>query len=76
MPALQYNLFSDPLEDAVIAAFPQFEGSELEYKSAKGGFPAAFWETYSAFANTEGGLLVLGVRETDGQFVPDGLSLA
>ena len=28
------------------------EGAEVEFKSALGGFPGSFWETYSAFAKT------------------------
>lgn len=50
------------------------ESPQLEFKSGKGGFPGSFWETYSAFANTDGGTIVLGVTEKDGHFTADGLN--
>ena len=53
------------------------EAEDLECKLAQGRdgtgeVPKAIWETYSAFANTSGGYLVLGVEEqSDGSFKLD-----
>ena len=52
------------------------ESSEVEFKSAKGGFPGSFWETYSSFANTDGGVVIFGVREKHGIFSVDPLNEA
>ena len=54
--------------------FPNAENVEVGFKSAKGGLPESFWESFSAFANTNGGIIVLGMKEKNGQFTPDGLT--
>ncbi|MCL7421756.1 MAG: putative DNA binding domain-containing protein [Methylobacter sp.] len=56
------------------------ESSELECKLAggrdgKGKLPDDFWSTYSAFANTQGGTVLLGVKEKPrGKFQVEGIT--
>ena len=50
------------------------EGTVVEFKTSKGGFPNSFWTTFSAFANTDGGVIVLGVKEKDKLAFVDGLT--
>jgi ATP-dependent DNA helicase RecG len=42
-------------------------------RDGNGAIPNDFWETYSAFANTHGGTIYLGVKEKDGEFSVQGI---
>ena len=75
--AKQLDLFDILNEPSIIIhseLFPNSESDEVEFKSAEGGFPKDFWKSYSAFANTNGGIIVLGVKEKKGKFIFDGLT--
>lgn len=42
-------------------------------KDGRGELPKDFWPTYSAFGNTRGGTVLLGVSEKDGEFRVEGI---
>jgi ATP-dependent DNA helicase RecG len=57
----------------ILAAVNAGEDKDWEFKSAKGGLPGSLWHTYSAMANTDGGVIVLGVREANSGFEIHGI---
>ena len=70
------HLFSnqEKIKEFIDELLAERESEDLEFKQASSGFPGSFWDTYSAFANTEGGTIVLGVVEKDAGFFLDELS--
>ena len=53
------------------------EDNRREVKKANGGLPASLWDTYSAFDNCYGGVIILGVAENkDGTWRTTGLDTA
>jgi len=57
----------------ILEALQIGENYELECKLADGGLPESLWETYSSFANTAGGTILLGIKEHRDSFTIHGL---
>ena len=56
---------NDNLLDLIKNLLCEKESCELDFKESRNCLPKNFWETYSAFANTQGGYIVLGVSENE-----------
>lgn len=65
----KFNLFSQ-----IDTIFPNDESFGIEFKSGMNGFPKELWKTYSAYANTNTGIIVIGVKENKKGISIEGLS--
>ena len=52
----------------IVSILQSHERVNIEVKAAKGGIPNSIWETYSSFANTFGGTIILGIEEDKSSF--------
>ncbi len=49
------------------------EWTDVEFKESRKSLPKSVWETVCSFSNTDGGYIILGIKETDGQFSVSGI---
>lgn len=57
---MEYILITEKEENELLK---KEENELLEFKKSSNSIPDSFWETYSAFCNTKGGKIYLGIKE-------------
>lgn len=62
-------------KEELIIRLNDIEWDDFEVKEASGGLPKSMWETVSAFSNTAGGWIILGVKEKSLKTVLSTLSM-
>ena len=60
-------------EQIVRETLARGETFSVECKLARREIPGTFWESFSAFANSDGGVIFLGVREENHEFTVEGI---
>ena len=60
-------------KEELIGRLQDIEWDDFEVKEAKSALPKNIWETVSAFANTSGGWIVLGVKQNGKVFEIQGV---
>lgn len=57
----------------LISRLSDIEWEDFEVKEAKSEIPKSAWETVSAFANTNGGWILFGIKQTGSTFIFSGV---
>ena len=63
-------------KEELIDRINDIEWEDFEAKEAKSELPKNIWKTVSAFANTSGGWIVLGIKQNDKKFEISGVDNA
>lgn len=69
-----FNFRVDMTKEQLIEKLNDLEWEDFEVKAAKGEVPKSSWETVSAFANTAGGWLIFGVKQSKQEFIIEGMT--